>query len=768
MWLRSRFPAGDAAAVLRRCLAARSGPMAMMVALLPLLTLVLFASPAAAVEERPRVGLVLGGGGARGVAHIGVLKVLEEMRVPISCVAGTSMGSLVGGAFAAGVSIDEMTRTLRDIDWNAIFTDDPPRTQKPFHAKRDDYENLSRLELGQRGASLLLPPGTTAGYKFEFKLREMVAQAGNFADQDFDDLPIPYRAMATNIEDGTMKEFRRGDLVKAMRASMSVPGVIAPVEIDGVLYVDGGLLQNVPVAAAREACADVVIVVDVGSELLPREKLNSAVGISLQMVNLLIAQNVRASLASLGPQDILIKPELGDFSAANFEEGLSLIPNGEAAAHRQADALRALSVPESEYRAWRAAVAARLPEVPPVTDVRIATDGKRVNPAVIDRELTEVPGIDLRRRPETDFSLENLNDRLEQIYGRGDFERMDYQMVDRQGTRTVVVEGVEKAWGPNYLKFGIGLASDSDDTRFDFSLSHRSTWLNSLGAEWRNDLQLGYRKRFVSELHQPLSFRSDAFVAPRIDLLDEPIVFFRNGQRIGEYRTTYGRIHLDLGLQNKFGELRLGPFIGRVDADEDFGLFPFAPSFTRTQVGYSLRAVYDQIDNPRFARQGVLATLESFGTLSEWGSDDDYNKTELFLLGARSWDAHSLQLAAYAGDTLYGELPPYDPFLLGGFLRGSGYQMDELVGSRVGLARAVYTYQLAALPPPLGRGVYLGGSLEATSASLGFDLESETDIRPSASVFLGADTFLGPAYLAWGQAFDGDGQGALYFLLGSP
>jgi len=736
-------------------------------ALLLLATLCL-AAPAFALEDRPRVGLVLGGGGARGVAHIGVLKVLEEMRVPIACIAGTSMGSLVGGAYASGVSIDEMTETLGEIDWNAIFTDDPGRTQKPFRAKRDDYENLTRLELGQRGAKLLLPPGTTAGYKFEFALRELVAQAGNFADQDFDSLPIPYRAMATNIEDGTIKEFRRGDLVKAMRASMSVPGVIAPVEIDEVLYVDGGLLQNVPVAAAREACADVVIVVDVGSELLPREKLNSALGISLQMVNLLIAQNVRASLASLHAEDILIKPELGDFSAANFEEGLSLVPNGEAAARRQAKALQALSVSEPEYRAWRAAVAARLPAVPPVSEVRIATKNRRVNAAVIDRELAEVPGIDLRRRPETDFSLENLNERLEQVYGRGDFERMDYQMVDRQGVRTVLVEGVEKSWGPNYLKFGLGLASDSEDTRFNVNLSHRATWLNSLGAEWRNDLQLGYRKRLVSELYQPLSFRSGAFVAPRLDVLDEPIVFYRNGNRIGEYRTTYGRVHLDIGIQNKYGQLRLGPFIGRLDADQDFGLFPFAPDFDRKQVGYSLEAVYDQVDSPRLAREGTLAMLRSFGTLAEWGSDDDYNKTELFLLGARSWDAHSLQLAAYAGDTLYGQLPAYDPFLLGGFLRGSGYMMDELVGSRVGLARAVYTYQLAALPPPLGRGVYLGGSLEATSATLGIDLEGDSEIRPSASVFLGADTFLGPAYLAWGQSFDGDGPGALYFMLGSP
>ena len=250
------------------------------------------------------------------MAHLGVLRVLEEMRIPISCIAGTSMGSLVGGVYAAGVPTDEIISQLRGIDWDDLFNDDPPRTEKPFRAKQDDYFDLFSFELGQRGASLLLPPGATAGYKFEFLLRGMVARAGNFAQQDFDRLPIPYRALATNIENGSSKVFRSGDLVKAMRASMSVPGAISPVEIDGALYVDGGLLQNIPVAPAREACADAVIAVNVGSGLLKRDELGSILGISLQMVNVLMEQNVRSSIASLNPNDVLIEPALGDFSSA--------------------------------------------------------------------------------------------------------------------------------------------------------------------------------------------------------------------------------------------------------------------------------------------------------------------------------------------------------------------------------------------------------------------------------------------------------------------
>ncbi len=724
--------------------------------------------PSPGDPQRPRIGLVLGGGGARGIAHIGVLKVLEEMRVPIACISGTSMGSLVGGVYAAGVPIDEITERLSAIDWTDLFNDDPPRVEKPFHAKRDDYENLFRLELGQRGTDLLLAPGTTAGYKFEFLLREMAAGAGNFADQDFDRLPIPYRAMATNIEDGTMKEFRHGDLVKVMRASMSVPGAIAPVEIDGALYVDGGLLQNLPVAAAREACADQVIVVNVGSGLLPRDELNTVFGISLQMINVLMEQNVRQSIASLGPDDVLIEPVLGNFSSANFSGAMPLIEIGEEAARGQADALRQFSVSDAEYRTWRASVVARLPTVPPVTEVRVATQGSRVNPAVIERELAEVPGVDLRGQPETDFSLENLNNRLEQVYGRGDFERMDYQIIDQPGSRTVEVQGVEKSWGPNYLKFGLGLATDQDETRFTASASHRRTWINSLGAEWRNDVQLGYRQSFASEFYQPVFLTAGAFVAPSIDLEKEPVVYYLDGRRVGEYRVSHARAHLDFGVQNKFGEARFGAFAGTLDADEDFGIISSVPEYDLNQYGYSARLVFDQIDSPHFGRNGVLAALNTFGTVADWGSDDAYNKTELFLMGAKSFDRHAVQFAGYYGDTLSGELPPYDPFLLGGFLRGSGYRLDELLGDNVAMVRGVYTYKIASMPSLLGRGVYVGGSLEATSASLGVEVDGGSKVRPSASIFLGADTFLGSAYLAWGHAFSDGAPDALYLLLGSP
>lgn len=744
-----------------------------------LLLLVSLVSPyhAHPEEQRPRVGLVLSGGGARGVAHIGVLEVLEEMRIPISCIAGTSMGALVGGVYAAGVPLDQMTDQLEQIDWDDLFSDDPPRTEKPFKSKRDEFKNLFRLEfenlfhweLGQKDISLVLPNALTAGFKVEFKLRELVAQAGNFSDQDFDQLPIPYRAVATDIESGALKEFRRGDLVKAMRASMSFPGIIAPVEIDGVLYVDGGLVQNLPVASARSTCADVVIAVNLGSGLLRREELNSPVGILFQTFNVLTEQNVHQSLASLSEADVLIEPELGDFSAANFAEAMALIPKGEAAARRKIEALRKLSVSEAAYQAWRESVTARLPVVPPITDVRVTTTPGRANPEVIEHQLADVSPLDPQRPSERDVNLENLNERLKTIYGSGDFERIDYKIMDQQGARTVDVRGVEKSWGPNYVRFGLGLASDSEQTRFNVSLSHRTTWINKLGAEWRNDFQLGFRKYLASEFYQPVTFRGGAFVAPRIELQDEPIVFFLTGRQIGQYRVEYARGHLDWGAQNEYGELRLGGFAGFLKANEDFGVLTAVPNLNRNQVGYTGSLTIDRIDGLHFQRNGVLARVRTFGTSRSIGSQDNYNKTEFLMMATKTLGDHSFELSGYYGNTMYGDLPPYDPFLLGGFQRGSGYRIGELLGTEAALVRGVYMYKLVSLPSIIGKGVYLGGSIEGTRATIGINQLNDRQIRPSGSLFVGADTVIGPLYVAYGQVFlKNEGQESVYFLLGIP
>ena len=272
---------------------------------------------AAQAEARPRIGLALSGGGARGLAHVGVLKVLEEMRVPISCVTGTSMGAIVGGTFAAGRTTAEMQKMVLEADWAEIFRDKPPRKEIAVRRKVDDYKTLFAPEYGVKDDGLALPKGLIAGVSIESFFRVLTTPA--FQINDFNKLPIPFRAMATDIETGESVVLKDGSLAEAMRASMSVPGALAPVERDGRLLVDGGIANNLPIDEARKLCADVIIAVNISTPPLKRDQLTSALSITGQLINFLGLQTVDQQLRSLGERDVLIAPELGDISSSSFD-----------------------------------------------------------------------------------------------------------------------------------------------------------------------------------------------------------------------------------------------------------------------------------------------------------------------------------------------------------------------------------------------------------------------------------------------------------------
>ena len=311
---------------------------------------VMAAADKPADARRPRVGLVLSGGGARGAAHIGVLKVLEELHVPIHFIAGTSMGSIVGAAYASGMSVPEMEAAIKAISTESLFSDNPPRADEPMHSKNTDYVPLAAPEFGFPGGKLSSPKGIISGVALEAELRNLVKLRG---PRSFDKLPIPFRAVATSLNDGTMYVFERGELPTAMRASMSVPALVAPLNLDGQLLVDGGLVRNLPVDVARSMGADVIIAVNLGTPLLRPDQINGFLAVSLQMINILTEQNVRQSLSEIRPEDVLILPELGDFSAGDFDHLNKAVPFGEAAARKMADRLRQYAIPEQEYAALR-------------------------------------------------------------------------------------------------------------------------------------------------------------------------------------------------------------------------------------------------------------------------------------------------------------------------------------------------------------------------------------------------------------------------------
>src|SRR5262249_24125240 len=292
----------------------------------------------------------LSGGGARGTAHIGVLKVLDQMRVPIDAIAGTSMGAVVGGLYASGLSARDIEKIMTSINWQDAFRDRPPREDLDLRRKEEDETFLVKYHFGVRDWHIVVPKGLIQGQKLIETLRRLTLPVAGI--NDFDDLPTPFRAVATDLESGDTVVMGSGDLTSAMRASLSAPGVFTPVERDGRLLVDGGLADNVPVDIARAMGVDVVIVVDVGYPLLPAKELNSAPVISSQMLAILIRQNSHAQLATLTEHDVLITPGLGNASAFDFGKVARAIAVGESAAREQGAQLAALAASEAQMRRY--------------------------------------------------------------------------------------------------------------------------------------------------------------------------------------------------------------------------------------------------------------------------------------------------------------------------------------------------------------------------------------------------------------------------------
>ena len=503
----------------------------------------------AAGAKRPKICLVLSGGGARGAAHVGVIKVLEEYRVPIDCIAGTSMGALVGGAYATGMNVPEMEKVTAGMSVEKLFKEQPPRQELAMRRKADDFLNFIGPEIGTSSGKANLTKGVVTGVQLETVLRELSKVQGYHR---FDDLPIQFRAVATDLVTGKAVIFSEGELANVMRASMSVPGAVSPAEFGGMMLVDGMLTSNLPVETARAMGADIVIAVNVGTPLLKREQLTSILGVAGQMLSILTEQNVQASLASLKPTDILISPELGDFSTGDFDNLPKITPLGEVAARKVADRLAQLSLPADEYAALRKRQQVTLPpDLRPVDEIRFENLA-RVNPQSAQAVMETTVGQPI---------VQSVVDAdMRRLYGTGDFEHVNYRILEESGKRVMAVEAVEKAWGPNYLRLGIGLSSDfSGETYFTLIAAHRKTWLNSLGAELRTDVQLGYDANLRVEFYQPLNVKSGYFIAPRVALGQERVNLFSGGDRIAVYNVGSRDVAVDLGVTfDQYGELRLG------------------------------------------------------------------------------------------------------------------------------------------------------------------------------------------------------------------
>jgi len=716
--------------------------------------LLLFSSVGAeeSSPSRPKIGLALGGGGARGGAHVGVLEVLEELHVPVDAIAGTSMGAMIGGLYAAGVPAERIDRQLSTADWSDLLDDRPSYRDLVFRRKEDASRYLVDFELGIRGGKIRQARGFRAGQNLAFEARALLV--GLPPENDFSRLPIPFRAVATDVETGDRVILAEGDLVESMLASLAVPGVFSPVEIGGRLLIDGGITDNLPVDVVREQGADVVIAVDVGTPLVDREALRSAFGVLGQTSTFLTRKNTEPSLSNA---DLVVTPDLRDISSAEFASTATAIERGRAAALAMRDQLSRYALDDA---AWQAYLAARRP--PPPEPGRIASirveGARRVDPRLVLGRMKVAPGdaVDVRA----------LREDLVRVFGLDYFSRVSLSFEPMVGGDAVVVRVEEKDWGPTYVRFGLEAEDDLQGDAFHaVRASVTKTLLNRLGGEWRNDFQIGSVPIFRSELYQPIEFRGRFFVSPWIEVLRQhPALYDDEGNRFARYDVHSGTAGLDGGVQfGSVGEMRIGLSRSHIRAYADTGATGL-PSFDLDAGGAHLRLSISTTDRPAIPTRGAEVTAGLDVSRASLGAEADYDRATLgsaLFFGA---GRHTGFVIAQAASALGSTIPIYDQFTLGGLFNLSGYAEGEFRGSYGGSGGVGYHFRIAALPAGLGKGVYVGGLVEAgnawdTTAEISLD-----DLHYSFTVLLGADTIAGPVFFAYGAGEAGSTK--LYLTVG--
>jgi NTE family protein len=713
-------------------------------------------SAAAAAPARPRIGLVLSGGGARGAAHVGVLKVLEDLGVPIDAIAGTSMGAVVGGLYASGLSAREIEAALTSGNLQDAFRDRPPRSDLTFRRKAEDQNFLVRFPLGLKGGDFRLPKGLISGQKLNQILRRLTLPVA--AVDDFDDLPTPFRAVATDLESGEAVVLGDGDLVTAMRASISAPGVFIPVEHDGRLLVDGGLAENLPIDVARAMGVDHLIVVDVGFPLQKRDRLESVGTISNQMLAILIRRGSNAQRGSLGPDDVLLDPQLGDASSFDFGRIGRAIEVGEAAARDSRARLAALALPPRQYDQYLAAREAARSGVPRIDYVRVVEGAQRYG-----RPLQALFG-PLIGAPPDPAALER---RVTALYGQGNLETLGYGF-ERDGDRHgLTLAARRNSWGPNYVRFGLNLQDDFEgNSSYNAAARFVLSEITARGGEWVWDLQLGESPRLATEVFLPLDYVRRWFVMPLARFEARNVPLLDGNRRLAEFRVRSFESGVDFGRElGNWGEARVG--VRRQTGDSRVRVGdPVLPSTDFDVRSYFARFSYDRLDDVNFPRSGQSLSTEWRGERTGLGSGRSADLLTADWLLARSSGRNTLVMWASGGANLDAEVADVRTrFSLGGFLNLSGIAPDSISGNDFAIARLLYYRKIGSGGEGfLNVPAYLGVSYE-----VGNVWESRSDAtfagaRHNGSLFLGLDTLIGPVYLGAGIGEQGDN--AFYLFLG--
>ncbi|HEY0334791.1 MAG TPA: patatin-like phospholipase family protein [Stenotrophomonas sp.] len=707
-------------------------------------------------DTRPRIGLALGGGGARGIAHVRILKKLEALHIPVDCIAGTSAGALVGALYAAGRSPEDIERIVLENDWRSLFSDTLPRRDRSLRRKSDDYTRLAPLGIGLGGedTSVRLAAGFGSGQRLIAMFEDATGAAR--ANGNFDDLPIPFRAVATDLNTGQAVALGEGNLAMAMRASMSLPGILRPVSLGDRVLLDGGIANQIPIDVVRAMGADRIIAVDVGTPLRALRSDASVLDIVDQMSGFLTVGSAARQLATLGADDMVIQPDLsGRVSTGEFNKAALALDIGQDAADAAAPQLRRYSVDAASYAAFREHQRIAMPQAPTVAFVRMANDSG-YSDEVLMRYLPLQVGEPL--------DTAALQRGIIRAYGLGTLSSLTYELErDENGGTGVVIVAHPKPNGPAYLEAGATLSNDLDgDHEVNLRLGVLVSPISPNGAEARVTAQIGSEPGLTGEYYAPLdplnryAFTAlGGFTTQNFNLFDDA------GNRTDRFRVQ--RYGATVGMSRNFSNVAainvwLERYAGRASVVVGD---PSIPDTTFQQAAAVAMFSWDDIDSVFFPRDGTYGRL-GLRSSQEWlGADQDFEQLDLDLVGAKSFGRHAIQTGLRYHSTISGVAPVQDLYRLGGRWRLAGFQHNELTGQDYGVAFAGYTYELGRV---LGRSAQVGGTLEYGNAWQQRQEMSLSDGIINGSLFIGFDSWIGP--LIFGMGLREGGERVVFIELG--
>ena len=699
--------------------------------------------------HRPRIGLALSGGGARGLAHIGVLQWMEENHIPVDAVAGTSMGGLVGALYATGRSPADMRQFVEAINWDAAIASEPGYPQLSYRRKEDRRNDQISAALGLKNG-LNGPIGFTAGHGVGLLLDRIAFPYSTVSS--FDDLPIPFRCVATDMLSGDRVVLQEGSLAQALRATMAIPGLFTPVELNDKLLADGGLVDNIPTDVASEMNVDIVIAVNIGTSLAERKDLETLGSFLTQAVDIMTLENDRRALRLAKVQ---ITPNLGKITILDFDRSAEIIRLGYDGAARSADALRAYAISDDDE--WQQYLAQR-------------ADRKRQPESSADAlQVTGVSGDEqrhLQRRLERllhqPLNLDQLDTRLTGITGDGQFESLGYEGFVQSGVPGLRVVAHEKTYGPPFVDLAVNV-DGSGVAAFDFSAGARITFMDVQhhGGEWRNDLLFGSSNLAATEFYQPMG-NTHFFVAPYAFASKLPRNAFTGQTRVAVFGDERAGGGLDFGYSlGRRGELRFGyeifsgklaPLVG------DAGL----PSISGSTGLFRVRYVFDSQDSPTVPSRGIRIVTSLSRVLQSPGLTNPIDQLEIRSSSFIPTSAKtSLFFGASGGSTFNGDAGPFQLFTLGGPFRLGAYLPEEFLGNHYAYGSLGFRREFYRLPQLVGKKIYWAGWYEAGTA---FNDPGPVAVRGTFNAGVIAETIVGPIALA--GSVSPTGQSRVNFSIG--